>query len=146
MQISGTGAGLVGTRYAQEFKLLAKADLIAKDKLLTQLFQDSENGKVPYKLPFRAVDGAYNGCAKCNVAGLPSHGGSVAGAPATTTTAGTTKTTTAGTTKTTTTKATTTTASATTTTTESSGDDGPPDWFCRWFPEWCQWFNSHHPN
>ena len=46
------------------------------DKLLAQLFQDSENGKVPYRLPFRAVDGSYNGCAKCKVAGLPSYDGS----------------------------------------------------------------------
>ena len=56
---------------------MKKADLIAKDTGLAQLFQDTESGKVPYKLPFRAVDGIYNGCAECNVAGLSSHGGTV---------------------------------------------------------------------
>ena len=73
----GSGAGLVGASKQNEFKYMKKADLIAKDKGLAQLFQDTESGKAPYKLPFRAVDGVYNGCAGCNVAGLSSHGGTV---------------------------------------------------------------------
>ena len=68
---------------------MKKDDLIGKDKGLAKLFQDAENGKAPYKIPFRVVDGSYNGCAKCSVAGLPSaHGGSIAvttKSPATTT-------------------------------------------------------------
>ena len=74
-----------------------KADLVKKDKPLAQLFQDSENGKAPYKLPFRAVDGSYNGCAKCNVAGLTSYDGS-SSTHATTTTATTKSPSSAGTT------------------------------------------------
>ena len=77
MIMIGTGAGLVGTHYNKEFKYVTKAALVANDKALAKLYQDSENGKVPYKLPFRAVDGSYNGCAKCTVAGLSSHGGLV---------------------------------------------------------------------
>ena len=74
--VSGSGAGLVGAKQSKEFKYMKKADLVKKDKPLAQLFQDSENGKAPYKLPFRAVDGSYNGCTKCNVAGLTSYDGS----------------------------------------------------------------------
>ena len=73
----GSGAGLVGASQQDEFKYMEKADLIDHDKGLAKLFQDTESGKAPYKMPFRAVDGVYNGCAKCNVAGLPSHGGTV---------------------------------------------------------------------
>ena len=73
----GSGAGLVGASQQNEFKYMKKSDLIAKDKGLAKLFQDTESGKAPYKMPFKAVDGVYNGCAKCNVAGLPSHGGTV---------------------------------------------------------------------
>ena len=78
---------------------MKKADLVAKDKLLAKLFQDSESGKAPYRLPFRAVHGSYTGCSTCNVAGLKSHGGSVAGGSATTTAKATTKVTTRATTK-----------------------------------------------
>lgn len=77
LSYSGTGNGLGGINsFSTEFKLVKKADLIARDKLLAKLFQDSENGNAPYKLPFRAVHGSYTGCTTCNVADLKSHGGS----------------------------------------------------------------------
>merc|ERR1712226_1475183 len=79
LSYSGSGAGLVGAKQSKEFKYMKKADLENKDKALTKLFQDSKNGKVPYKLPSGPVDGLYDGCAKCNVAGLASHGGSIGG-------------------------------------------------------------------
>ena len=91
---------------------MEKADLIDNDKGLAKLFQDTESGKAPYKMPFRAVDGVYNGCAKCNVAGLPSHGGTVGS------TGGDTTTSTATTTAASTTSSATTTAASTT-----SGDE-----------------------
>ena len=82
----GSGAGLVGASQQNEFKYMKKADLVSKDKDLAKLFQESENGKAPYNLPFRAVDGSYNGCAKCNVAGLTSYDGSSTTAATTTAT------------------------------------------------------------
>ena len=113
----GSGAGLVGASQQNEFKYMKKADLIAKDKGLAKLFQDTESGKAPYKLPFRAVDGVYNGCAKCTVAGLPSHGGTIGS------TGGGTTTTSSATTAAASTTSSATTAAATTTSGDEYYDD-----------------------
>jgi len=140
LSYSGTAAGLdykdyrgETSRYKKEFKHLKKADLMKYDKLLTKIFQDSENGKTLYKIPFRAVHGSYTGCGTCKVAGLPAHGGSVTNTtnPTTKVTKATTKATTkAATTKATTAKATTKAGGVTTMPKqETTMDDGgnPPD-------------------
>lgn len=78
-------AGRVGAKgYEAEFKLLKKADLIKKDKIVTKLFQDSEKKTASYRFPTKPVDGIYTGCKKCNqkhcanakTAKCKSHGGS----------------------------------------------------------------------
>jgi len=57
--------GVTNKKPKLEFKYLKKADLLAKDKLLSALFLASTDKTASYRLPTIAADGKYTGCSKC---------------------------------------------------------------------------------